>query len=107
MLYGFITDDTHAGPFLFDGPTANGGTLISIVDARHFTGGLYSEDLTFATVYGRQTLVDGKAFNVVFGMQFTTGGSLDLWYTEAVFDELMATVNDNTMTIEVEYYIHD
>ena len=108
LLYGFITDDTHTGPFSFVAQTDNGAPIISIVDGdRHFTGGLYSEDQTFIKVYGRQDLLDGKAFSVVFGMNSTQGAALSSHYTEAVFDELMATANDNTMTIEVEYYIHD
>ena len=56
---------------------------------------------------GSQDFYENQPFQLVLAMNGTNQNRIDQVYSEAAWDAYWATANDNTMTIEVEYFIHD
>lgn len=99
LYYGFI-NTAESSPY--------DTTEIAEVASGHFTGGFWAEDQTFLDVIGNQSLVENKAFHLAFGVRAGLfRANLGIWYSASAFDLLMTPANDNTIDIEVEYYVRD
>ena len=108
MLYGFITDDTDPMPFDFSAPLEVSGSIQIVDGNRSFTGGLHAADgSVFKKCYGTQSLIEDTA--LVMGLGINGGGNPPdpSIYTEALFDQFMSTANDNTMVVDIDYYISE
>ena len=92
--YGWLSPDTKGG---FD----NAAPTWALREV--FTGSDFSDRFSI----GGQTFYDDTALMLEFVISALSQSSIDRAYTEAVWDEWWATANDNTLTIEVEYVIHD
>ena len=75
----------------------------------HFAGeGLRNIDTprTLRTVVGNQALVENKSLQLAVTFS-ESRRPVPYYYSEAAWDTFFATANDNTMAIELEYYIHE
>ena len=86
---------------------SNSAEIYSL-DSGHFTGGFYAEGHSFSEAYGRQRIIENTAFSVAYTFPFDNDFSTPSdGYSDTQFDLLMATANDNTIEIELQYYVRD
>ena len=109
FVLGFIIDDTATKPPLVI-PGSGGVFEGSLDDATPFltywqNSVVAADGVAFHLVGGRQVLRENSALEAFAALNAATF-SRDHRYSAAAWDDMWSTGNDNTVEVEVDYYIH-